>query len=85
MDVEPGADNRSLTAHAVWNSDVPGASQNPASLADQMPAGQGEPLSFRTEGGVLVASVTLPPAVQTAGLLGGQTSIRLAVSPRASQ
>jgi pimeloyl-ACP methyl ester carboxylesterase len=85
VDVEPSQDNRALTAHAVWNSAVPGASQNPASLADQLPAGQEAPLTFRREGGILVASVALPGAVQAAGLLGGKASIRLAVSPRAAE
>jgi hypothetical protein len=66
----------------VWNSAVPGASQNPASLADQLPPGVETPLTFRDVGGALVASVALPGAVMQAGLLGDTASIRMTVSPR---
>lgn len=85
VDVEPGQDNTTLTAHAVWNSALPGASQNPASIADQLPAGAAEPLTFQLDGQNLVASVALPGAVLAAGLLGGQASLRLTVSPRPAQ
>jgi hypothetical protein len=68
--------------HAVWNSALPGASQNPASVADQLPAGAAEPLTLQLDGQALVASVALPETVLAAGLLGGLASLRLTVSPR---
>ena len=83
VDVEPDQDN-ALVAHAVWNSAVPGASQNPASLADQLPPGVAAPLTFSPEDGALVASVALPEAVMQAGLLGGSAAIRMTVGPRAA-
>jgi hypothetical protein len=85
VDVEPGQDNTTLTAHAVWNSALPGASQNPASIADQLPPGAAEPLTFQLDGQNLVASVALPGAVLAAGLLGSQASLQLTVSPRPAQ
>jgi hypothetical protein len=81
VDVRPDQAN-TLVAHAVWNSAVPGASQNPASLADQLPPGLQAPLTFGHEDGALVASVALPEAVLQAGLLGDTASIRVTVSPR---
>jgi pimeloyl-ACP methyl ester carboxylesterase len=83
VDVEPDRGGNALTAHAVWNSTVPGASQNPASVADQLPAGEGAPLSFQLDGTSLVASVALPGPALQAGLLGSRASIRIAVSQRA--
>jgi len=82
VDVEPGQDGNGLEAHAVWNSALPGASQNPASIPDQLPAGAAEPLKFQLDGQTLVASVDLPPTVRAAGLLGGQAGLQLTVSPR---
>jgi hypothetical protein len=82
VDVEPGQDGNGLDAHAVWNSALPGASQNPASIPDQLPAGAAEPLKFQLDAQTLVASVDLPPTVLAAGLLGGQAVLRLTVSPR---
>jgi len=82
VDVEPGQDGNGLEAHAVWNSVLPGASQNPASIPDQLPAGAAEPLKFQLDGQTLVASVDLPPTVRAAGLLGGQAGLQLTVSPR---
>ena len=82
VDVDPDQDGTGLAAHAVWNSALPGASQNPASIPDQLPPGATEPLTFQLEGQALVASVDLPAAVLAAGLLGGQAGLRLTVSPR---
>jgi len=82
VDVDPGQDGNGLEAHAVWNSALPGASQNPASIPDQLPAGAAEPLNFQLDGQTLVASVALPDAVRAAGLLGGQAGLQLTVSPR---
>jgi hypothetical protein len=85
IDVEPSQDSTVLTAHAVWNSDHPGISQNPASIADQLPGGTVEPLTFQLDGQTLVASVALPETVLAAGLLGGGAGLRLTVSPRPAQ
>jgi len=85
VDVEPGQGDTTLTAHAAWNSMVPGASQNAASITDQLPDEEGALLTFQAEGGNLVTSVPLPASVLQSGLLGGQANIRLAVSPRAAQ
>ena len=82
VDIEPGPDDDSLTAHAVWNSTVPGASQTVGSITDQLPDDEGALLTFQAEGGALGASVALPASVLRSGLLGGQASLRLAVSPR---
>jgi pimeloyl-ACP methyl ester carboxylesterase len=82
VDVEPSQDDTTLTAHAAWNSTVPGASQNAAAITDQLPGEEGALLTFQNEGGALVASIAMPAAVQAVGLLGGQASIRLTVSPR---
>ncbi len=85
VDVEPGQGDTTLTAHAAWNSMVPGASQVAASITDQLPDEEGALLTFQAEGGDLVTSVPLPASVLQSGLLGGQANIRLAVSPRAAQ
>jgi hypothetical protein len=86
VDVEPNADDTSLTAYAAWNSTVPGAGQNAAPVALQLPdKEQGQKLTFHAEGGALVTSVALPAAVLASGLLGPQASIRLTVSPRSPQ
>jgi pimeloyl-ACP methyl ester carboxylesterase len=85
VDVEPSPDDTTLTAHAAWNSTVPGASQNAASITDQLPDEEGARLTFQAEGGNLVTSVPLPVSVLQSGILGGQANIRLAVSPRAAQ
>jgi hypothetical protein len=42
-------------------------------------------LTFQAEGGTLVTSVPLPASVLQSGILGGQASIRPAVSPRPAQ
>ena len=85
VDVDPGQDGNGLDAHAVWNSALPGASQNPASIPDQLPPGAAEPLTFQRDGQTLVASVDLPAAARAVGLLGGQAVLRLSVSPRPGQ
>ncbi len=85
VDVEPSPDDTGLTAYAAWNSTVPGASQVAAPVTDQLPAEQGQQLTFHAEGGALVTSVALPAAVLASGLLGGQASVRLTVSPRPAQ
>jgi pimeloyl-ACP methyl ester carboxylesterase len=85
VDVEPSQDDTGLTAYAAWNSTVPGAGQDAAPVVSQLPAGQGQQLTFHAEGGALVTSVALPAAVLASGLLGDQASIRLTVSPRPAQ
>ena len=85
VDVEPSPDDTALTAHAAWNSMVPGASQNAASVTDQLPDQEGALLTFQAEGSTLVTSIPLPASVLASGLLGGQASIRVAVSPRPAQ
>ena len=85
VDIEPGPGDDPLTAHAVWNSTVPGASQTVGSVTDQLPDDEGALLTFQAEGGALGTSVPLPASVLQSGILGGQASIRLAVSPRAGQ
>ena len=86
VDVEPNADDTSLTAYAAWNSTVPGAGQNAEPVALQLPdRKEGQELTFHAEGGALVTSVALPAAVLASGLLGPQASIRLTVSPRSPQ
>jgi pimeloyl-ACP methyl ester carboxylesterase len=85
VDVEPSQDDTTLTAHAAWNSTVPGASQAAGSVTDQMPDDEGALLTFQAEGSALVTSVPLPASVLQSGILGGQANIRLAVSPRAGQ
>ena len=64
---------------------VPGASQNAASVTDQLPDQEGALLTFQAEGSTLVTSIPLPASVLASGLLGGQASIRVAVSPRPAQ
>jgi hydroxymethylglutaryl-CoA reductase len=64
---------------------VPGAGQDAAPVVSQLPAVQGQQLTFHAEGGALVTSVALPAAVLASGLLGDQASIRLTVSPRPAQ
>jgi pimeloyl-ACP methyl ester carboxylesterase len=81
VDVEPAQDDNALTAHAAWNSQVPGASQNPAVITDQLPADEGALLTFRANGTSLVTSIALPESVLRSGVLGGQAQISLAVSP----
>jgi hypothetical protein len=85
VDVEPSQDDTGLTAYAAWNSTVPGAGQDAAPVVSQLPARQGQQLTFHAEGGALVTSVALPAAVLASGLLGDQASIRLTVSPRPAQ
>jgi pimeloyl-ACP methyl ester carboxylesterase len=85
VDVEPGAGSDALTAHAAWASTVPGANQNPDPITSQLPAAEGELLTFEADGSTLAASIALPGPALRPEVLGGGARVRLAVSPRPGQ
>jgi len=72
----------SLTAHAAWNSTVPGANQSPDLIASQLPAELREPLTFQPDGNAVAASIALPGPALRPEVLGSDAKIRVTVSPR---
>ena len=82
VDVEPDAGGY-LSAHAAWNSTVPGANQDPEPITSQLPPEQGQLLTFQANGVDLTASIDLPALALRPEVLGSEAKISITISPHA--
>ncbi|NMM23367.1 MAG: alpha/beta hydrolase [Phycicoccus sp.] len=82
VDVGPNDAGTGLQAWAAWNSQVGGPNDELDPITEGLPAGQRDPISFDTTGGMRSCDIALPTVAQALSILGPLAHITLQVTDR---